>query len=215
MLTLKAKIRETKKIEEIRAAGRLPGVIYGHGVENQSIDLNYQDIRKLLDKVGESTLIELDIEGQKPAIVLFHDIQYNPVSSEIAHVDFYQIKEGEKINVSIECNFIGEAPAMKELKGILVKPHDKVEVRCLPKDLIASIDVDIANLKTFDDVIRVSDLSFPASFEIADSEMVVALVAPPRVEEPVEVVETADAPVTEAEDKKEKNKDDEADKSKK
>ncbi|MFA7662691.1 MAG: 50S ribosomal protein L25, partial [Patescibacteria group bacterium] len=144
MLKLKAKIRESKDSDKLRQEGRLPAVVYGHGIENKSIDLNYEDVRKLLEKAGESTLIELDVEGNKPLTVLCHDVQYNPLNNAISHVDFYQIKEGEKIDVSIEFNLVGESPAVKELKGNLVKPHDKVEVRCLPSDLVSHIDVDIS-----------------------------------------------------------------------
>lgn len=214
MLKLKAKIRENKKVDKIREEGRIPAITYGNGVENTMIDLDYQDMKKALETAGESTLIELAIDDKKPLTVLVQETQYNPVTDEIAHIDFYQIKEGEKITVSIEFNFVGESPAVQQLGGILVKPHDKVEVRCLPKDLISHIDVDISTLKAFDDSIHVSHLNIPETLEVLDADIVVASVTPPRKKEVSEEVlsesasaEAGDAKVDAGKDKEEKSED--------
>lgn len=187
MLKLKAKLKQDKNNDRLRESGRLPAVVYGHGVENKSIDLDYQEVRKALEKAGESTLIELDIDKDELLTVLIHDVQYNTLTDTISHLDFYQIKKGEKIDLDIELNFIGEAPAVKELAGVLVKPHDKIEVRCLPKDLVSHIDVDLSSLKTFDDSISVSDLDIPETLEVLESDVVVASVTPPRKEEEPEI----------------------------
>ena len=189
MLKLEAKIRKSKKADDTRKEGRLPAVVYGYGVDNRVIDVDYQEMKKILSAGGESTLIELNVEGDKPVTVLAHEIQYNPVTDDISHVDFYQIKEGEKLTVGIEFVFIGEAPAVKELGGILVKSHSKVEVRCLPKDLIDNIEVDLSVLKTFEDSIYVSQLNIPETLEIIDADIVVASITQPRKEEPKEEVE--------------------------
>jgi len=97
--------------------------------------------------------------------------------------------------------FIGEAPAVKEQGGILVKSIDKVEVKCLPADLPSHIDVDISVINAFDKHITINDLKIPAKVKIkADLETVVALVTPPRSEEDLaELEEKVEADVTKVE----------------
>ncbi len=186
MVELKAKIRKLKgkKVRRLREKGILPAVVYGHNIPSKMIKVSYNDFQKVLEKTGESTLIDLKIDQEKPVSVLIQDVQLDPVKDKIIHVDFYQVKKGEKIETEIELNFVGESKAVKELNGTLVKVMDKIPVRCLPKDLIQELDVDISSLNTFDDVIRVADLSFPPGIEVlVDSEETVASVSPPEKEE--------------------------------
>lgn len=186
MVELKAKIRKLKgkKVRRLREKGILPAVVYGHNIPSKMIKVSYNDFQKVLEKTGESTLIDLKIDQEKPVSVLIQDVQLDPVKDKIIHVDFYQVKKGEKIEAEIELNFVGESKAVKELNGTLVKVMDKIPVRCLPKDLIQELDVDISSLNTFDDVIRVADLSFPPGIEVlVDSEETVASVSPPEKEE--------------------------------
>ena len=192
MVELKAKIRKLKgkKVRRLREKGILPAVVYGHNIPSKMIKVSYNDFQKVLEKTGESTLIDLKIDQKKPVSVLIQDVQLDPVKDKIIHVDFYQVKKGEKIETEIELNFVGESKAVKELNGTLVKVMDKIPVRCLPKDLIQELDVDISSLNTFDDVIRVADLSFPPGIEVlVDSEETVASVSPPEKEEEEKVGE--------------------------
>ncbi len=192
MVELKAKIRKLKgkKVRRLREKGILPAVVYGHNIPSKMIKVSYNDFQKVLEKTGESTLIDLKIDQEKPVSVLIQDVQLDPVKDKIIHVDFYQVKKGEKIETEIELNFVGESKAVKELNGTLVKVMDKIPVRCLPKDLIQELDVDISSLNTFDDVIRVADLSFPPGIEVlVDSEETVASVSPPEKEEEEKVGE--------------------------
>ena len=93
--------------------------------------------------------------------------------------------------------FLGEAPAVKELGGTLVHNIEEVEVECLPKDLVSHLDVDLSVLKTFEDIIKISDLSIPAKLKILDlnNEQVVAKVLPPLTEEQLKAMEEVSAPV--------------------
>ncbi len=188
---LKANIREAlgKKNEALRENGLIPSVLYGHGIKNQNLSVKRNDFLKIYQTAGTSSLIDLQIDETKPVKTLIHDIQSDPKSSEIIHIDFYQIKENEKITTEVELEFIGEAPAVKELGGILVKNYDEIEIECFPKDLelIDTIKVDLSVLKTFNDAIHIKDLKVPAEIKIMVSpDEVVALVTEPE-EEKIEV----------------------------
>src|SRR5690606_14098228 len=118
-------------------------------------------------KAGESTLVELEVEGKKvPA--LFHQLQFDPVSDLITHVDFYAVNLKKEVDASIPVHFEGEAPAVEEKGGILVTSHDHVTVTCLPTHLPHSLDVDISSLVEFGDQVTVADIKVPEGVTIQD-----------------------------------------------
>jgi large subunit ribosomal protein L25 len=179
------------KGEKVRAEGVLPAVIYGAGGETVSLSLIYADFEKMYREAGDASLIDLDIDGKDAGKVLVHEVQYDPVSGKMIHVDFYRIDMSKPITAGVELKFIGEAPAVKELGGTLVHNVDEVEVKCLPKDLVSHIDVDLSVLKTFDDVIKVKNLVLPAGFTIVSphAEDVLATVSPALTEEQIKAME--------------------------
>ncbi len=185
MLSLKAQLRELKgrKTKKIKEQGLIPAVVYGHGFKPKSIQVLALDFKKVFKEAGESSLINLEIEGGKPIKVLIHDLQRHPLKDNFQHIDFYKIKEGQKIKVETGLKLIGEAPAVKELGGVLFHNLDKVEIECLTEDLIHEIEVDISVLKTFEDIIRVKDLNVPSKVKIIDeAEEMVVQVERPRQE---------------------------------
>ncbi len=186
--TLKVKKRELEgeKVSKLREQGLIPAVLYGHDIKNQNLSIAKNDFLKVYEQAGSSSLIDLQIDEAKPVKTLIQDFQINPLTDEIIHIDFYQIKEGEKITTTVELEFTGEAPAVKELGGVLVKNYYEIGIECLPKDLelIEKISVDLSVLKTFNDAIYIKDLQMPAEIKILEyPDQVVALVAPPREEE--------------------------------
>jgi large subunit ribosomal protein L25 len=190
---LESKTREEKgkKTNKGRKAGLVPAVVYGRGIKSENLWVKSSDFTKLLKKAGESTLIDLKIDEKNGRNVIIHEIQRDPVSYKIIHADFYQVRMDEKIETKVELVFVGEALAVKDLGGILVKNVTEVEVKCLPVDLPSHIDVDISPLKTFEDRILAKDLKIDKEVEIAmDPETVVALVTPPRSEEELKELET-------------------------
>lgn len=191
-IRLKAKLREErgKKVNKGRKSGLIPAVTYGKSAESQSLWIDNLDFSRLIKKHGESVIIDLSIGEKSGHNVLIHEMQQNPISGNISHIDFYQVKMDEKIETEVELVFVGEFPAVKELGGVLVKSLDKIEISCLPADLPSSIEVDIADIKTFEDHIYVKDLNIPKEVEIKDDpETVVALVTPPRSEEELSELE--------------------------
>jgi large subunit ribosomal protein L25 len=191
-IKLKAKLREErgKKVNKGRRSGLIPAVTYGKKSEPQSLWINALDFSRLIKKSGESVIIDLSIGEKSGYNVLIHEMQQNPLTGNISHIDFYQVKMDEKIETEVELVFVGESPAVKEAGGVLVKSLDKIEISCLPADLPSSIEVDIANIKTFEDHIYIKDLKIPKGVEVKDDpETVVALVTPPRSEEELSELE--------------------------
>lgn len=194
MLTLKTIPRKLKgkKTEKLRKQGFIPAVVYGYDFKPQSVQFPYLEFEKVYKQAGESTLINLEIQGKKPVKTLIYDVQYHPLTDKIQHVDFYKIKAGEKITVEVELKFVGTAPAVKELGGVLLPSLSKVEIECLPEDLIHEIEVDVSKLENFGDAIRVSDLKVPGSIKVLqDPEDMVVQIERPMKEEEKEVEEKA------------------------
>lgn len=205
-ISLKVESRDPQKevAADLRRAGMLPLECYGHSHDNLHFKVAYQDFRRVYIKAGESTIIELDIDGETKKKVLVQDVSYHPVTDKITHVDLKMISMKEKLTTYIPVVFEGEAPAIKELGGVLLQNLDEIEVRCLPGDLIHEIKIDITGLAEFHDSIKVSDLKLGDKVEIlTDLEQPIVSVAPPREEEPEPVAAEAapaegEAPAAEA-----------------
>ncbi|MAG44807.1 50S ribosomal protein L25 [bacterium] len=192
MLKLKAKIRKItgKAVKQIRKEELIPAIFYGFKVKNQNLELKYREFINIYKQAGESTLIELIIDGKKPEPVLVHAVQTHPVSDKILHIDFLKVNLKKLIKTNVSLEFIGEALAVKDLGGILVRSITELEVQALPLDLPSQVRVDISSLKTFDDSIKISDLKVSKKIEIlTDKDIVVATVSPPRTQEELEKLE--------------------------
>ena len=190
-LELKAQVRNTvgKKLKTLREKGIIPAVVYGHGHKPISLEVNYEEFRNLFEKAGESTLIKLMV-GEHTKNVLIHDIARDPMSDKFIHVDFYQVRMDKTLTAEVQLVFVGEASAVKNLDGILVKNITEVEVEALPKDLPHEIKVDISFLDSFDKRIRIKDLQLPIGVKVlAEPGEVVVSVKPPRTEEELKALE--------------------------
>jgi large subunit ribosomal protein L25 len=185
---LVAKKREEvrKEVAGLRKSGFIPGVIYGSDVkENILIKFPTLEIEKIYQLAGVSSIIEMEVEGEKkPVDVLIKDVSFDPISMKIEHIDFYKIKEGQKIETMVEIEFVGEAPAVKELGGTFMATLNEIHIKCLPKDLVSKITVDISGLKSFNDSIYVKDLNISTGIEILNElNSPVAAVLAPQAEE--------------------------------
>ncbi len=181
-----------KNVKKLRKEGVLPAVLYGINTKTQPIQLDYKMFEKIYDQAGESSLVELEIEGQKPVKVIIQSVQRDALSDQFEHTDLYQVDLTKKITTEIELEFVGQPPAVKELGGVLVKSLDKIEVECLPQDLVHEIKVDVSNLKTFDDIIFVRDLKLPETITVKEKgEEPIASVTAPRTEEELKELDEA------------------------
>ncbi len=197
ILKLKAEARD--KQEKLNP-DFMPVVLYGKGVKNQNLKIKRQDFEKLFAQAGESNLIDLDYGADKVK-VLIKDYQRDVLKGFFTHADFYQVNMKEKITTEIPLHFVGEAKAVKELGGALIKEINVLEVECLPNDLVDHIDVDISVLNTFADAIRINDLNLPAGIALKQhtNEVVAAVMEPKAEEEAAPAAEAETAPTGESE----------------
>ena len=114
--------------KEAREANRIPMAYYGKGVENHGFSADYQDFRRAYEKGGRSTIMYFKNEKDEEFPVLVQDIQYEPVTDKMIHVDVMAIDLNKPIRTRIPLILTGEAPAVRELGGILVQSKNKVEV---------------------------------------------------------------------------------------
>lgn len=201
--------RDGMKVSDLRAAGKLPGVVYGGDRKSAtSFAVPYNEFFKVYDEAGESTLIDLHLEGEsEPVKVIVQDLQHDPMKGTISHVDLKQVKMGEEMDATVELIYINEAPAVKELGGTLVKSLESIEIRCLPQHLVSHIDIDLSVLKTFEDSIEVEHLKLPSTVTVlTDLDTMVATVNPPISEEEFKKMEEQTAPAIEEIQVEEKGK---------
>jgi large subunit ribosomal protein L25 len=220
MLTLAAKIRKEigKKVKNLRKKDVLPAILYGHKTKNLALEISLKDFEKVYKEAGESSLITLDIEGKKEKPpVLIHEVVKDSMTAKPTHVDFYQPILEEEIGAKVILVFEGEAPAVKELGGTLVKNFSEIEVKALPQNLPKEIKVNVGMLKTFEDNIFVRDIQLPSGVKVQKHpDEIVALVTPPeKVEEELEKpIEEKVEEVEKVEEKKKEKEEEETGESK-
>jgi len=206
MLSLQTEARPEATAKTIRADGKVPCVLYGNDVEHTQVACDYSELYRTYAKAGESVLVELDIAGKKVP-VLFHELQFEPVSDAIVHVDFFAVDMKKEIEARVPLHFLGEAPAVKELGGVLVSVMDHVSVKCLPTALPSHLEVSIEKLETFADSVIVSDVTTADGVVITDDpDSMIATVQEPRKDaepEPTEAAEGEETPAGEDGEKKE------------
>ncbi len=179
MLSLTVKNREKNvDLEALRKAGDVPAVYYGAGVSSTSVSVPKNAFIKAWREAGESTPIELALDGKK-VNVLIHEISLHPVSNEPTHVDFLVVDMSKKVTVSVPLEFTGVAPAVKNGLGSLVKVLHEIEIEALPKDLPHSVSVDLSSLVDLDSQLAVSDIALPTGVTAVtkDAEIVVSIAA--------------------------------------
>jgi large subunit ribosomal protein L25 len=165
--TLTAEMRTVvgRKVKNLRKEGKLPLSLYGKHIQSQSLCVSRDLFLDIYKKAGETGLIELTVEGStKP--VLIHTVQIDPVTSDILHVELYQVNLKEKVKARVPLIQTGESPAIKEKLGVLLTLLDELEVEALPTDLPEKIDVPVSTLSAVDQEIRVFDLAVPTGVVI-------------------------------------------------
>jgi large subunit ribosomal protein L25 len=168
----------------LRREGRLPAVLFGHGLESQPLSLDAHEFAVLRRHVAATTLVDLSVDGHKPRAVLIHGVQGHKVSHRPLHVDLFAVRMTEELTAEVPLIGDGVAPAT-QIGGTLVHPLSTVKVRALPGDLPEAIHYDLSPLTDFDHVITVADLVAPRGVTIhAEPSELIARVLAPRVEEP-------------------------------
>jgi large subunit ribosomal protein L25 len=189
-----------KKVSYLRAAGKLPAVVFGRGLESDSVTIDTHEFEQLRRHAGANMLIDLSVDGGKSAPVLVHGVQTHRVTRRPLHVDLYVVRMTEELTVDVPLVSEGISDAVENAGGTLLHTIESVRVRALPDHLPQSIHYSIESLRTFDDAIHVRDLEIPSDATLlTDGDEVVAKVLPPRVEEEPVVAEVAEGEEAEGE----------------
>jgi large subunit ribosomal protein L25 len=163
---------------KLRAGGRVPGVLYGHGMDPVPLSVDAREMRHILHTgAGTNVLIDLEVDG-KQHLTLPREIQQDHIHDRVMHVDFLVVRRDEKISVNVELIDIGDAPGVKQ--GGVVDHHlRELHIECLPQDVPEHIEVDISGLD-LGDIVHVSDLVAPKGVTILNSpdETVLAVITP-------------------------------------
>ncbi len=173
----------------LRAAGYIPAVLYGHGIDTQAIKVKSDALKEVLRGTGgRNVLVDLTVEGdgkKENHLVMLREVQKHPFKEKILHVDFYKVAREEKIKVAVPVELVGESVGVKE-GGILQQNLWEIEVECLPGDVPEKIEVNITELDVGDHLV-VSDIGYIPNAEIQNDPVDVLLsIQAPRVEEVVE-----------------------------
>lgn len=181
-LTADARTLLGRKTEALRQDGKVPAVIYGFGIEPTVVTIDRNAFIKAYSQAGASTVVDLSVDGTTHP-VLISEIQRNPLNDFVTHVDFRRVDMSKKIEAKIPLVLVGISSAVKDLGGTMIQSLEELEVKCLPNALVHNIAIDVTALKTFEDVIRVSDIAIPEGMEVMTSiESAVVSVQPPRSE---------------------------------
>jgi large subunit ribosomal protein L25 len=174
-----------KKVKVLRREGKLPAVIYGHGIDPISIVLDAHSSSRTLAKASSSTLITIELDDkQYPTLVREKQLDY--IRNSIIHVDFLAVSMTEKITANVGVHVVGEAPAVKEFGAILVTGLTELEVECLATDLPERFTVDVSGLTEISSGVYVKDVTPPPNVEILNDPEDVIVVATAMVEEEIE-----------------------------
>lgn len=185
MLTLQVEKRNTGKVKKEQAASSMPAVFYGAKEPSTSIAVSRKEFEKVWRKAGESTIITLAGIGEDKE-ALIHEVDTDPVTDRPRHADFYVIEKGKTLKVDVPLEFVGVAPAVKDLGGILVKVLHEIEIEALPKNLPHIISVDISSLTSLESKLYIKDIALPEGVVAQDdADEVVALIEEYREEEVV------------------------------
>jgi len=207
MYTLKAKLRLKGKAGFLRRQGWIPAVVYGPSVENTPLVIDRKDLQDLFSHITRSSRINLSIKDHskgKKLDVFIKSIQYDSITDQPIHVDFYHPNIGSPLKLYVPIKIVGEARGIKE-GGMLNVLFRGVQVHGLPNDIPHLITIDVSELE-IGDVVRVRDIDF-GNVEpfMAQERALVTIMAPRRLEEEV---------VTEAEEEGEELAGEETDETK-
>ena len=184
-VSLSATLREeTGKgaARQARFQKKVPAVIYGHGRPTQTLMVDALALEKALTGIEpESTLIELSVDG-KTSRTLIREIQRHPLRPDIIHVDFYEIRGGEKITLKVPVHLVGAPDGVRNAGGVLDQVTREVEIEVLPENIPDRVELDVTALK-IGDSLHVRDLSIANAVILTGADLTIATVVPPRAEE--------------------------------
>ncbi len=185
-----------KQVNAMRRAGTIPAVLYGKHLDQPlALQVEEKTLQTVVAKAGHNRLIKLTVDTGTPRLVLTREVQRNPMSGRIVHVDLQEVSMTEKITTPVPLVLVGTSPAVTRGEGLLIHGIDTVQIRVLPGDLIPQIEVDVSGLESLNQSLFVKNLKVSDKIEVLTSgDEMVAKVVPVKEE-----VIAAEAPVATAE----------------
>jgi large subunit ribosomal protein L25 len=182
----------SNRAKRLRAAGKLPAVLYGEGRDPRPITVKPRTIVEILQSDhGQNTILTLKVADGREQTALIHEYEVDPISHKLLHCDFKRISMDVAVEVTVPIEAVGEPVGVTVEKGILDMVLREVDVRCLPGAIPDNLAIDVSEMN-IGDTVQVSDLVAPEGVEIlADPELTVATVAAPQELE-VETTEEED-----------------------
>ena len=161
-----------------RRAGMVPITVYGGGGETVAAVAQLSDLAAILrSESGRNTIFTIEVEGMGESEVMFHDRQIDPVRGRLIHADLTRLVKGQKIEVTVPLHLVGEPVGVKEKQGVLEQIVREIQMRCQPRDIPDTLDVDVSHLDVHD-LLHVSDIKVSEGIEILnDPELVLATVS--------------------------------------
>jgi len=173
-----------KKVRHLRRQGITPVHLFGHGVKSLPLQCETGELERVLGQAGHTGLVSLKIDHEKrPRSVVIREFDRDWRKGQLIHVDFYQVRMGEKIKLDIPIALVGEAPALESKAHTLEHELGTLTVECLPSKIPSGIEVDISSLTELDQAIRVKDITVDKDITILnDPDLVVVKISYRHVE---------------------------------
>jgi large subunit ribosomal protein L25 len=191
--------RETlgKKVKAMRRAGTVPANIYGRHVDSVAVQVEFDDLRNILRHHNRNDILYVQLDGEERPTFM-RDVQRNPVTDKILHVDFLQISLTERVRMEVPIHIVGKAPAVETYGGILTHPSTTVMVEALPLNIPNMLEIDVSGLTEIGQTLHASDLTPPEGVTIISQEQTLVRVDLPAAERAEEVEAAAAAAEGEA-----------------
>ena len=184
-----------KKTRFLRRQGITPVHLFGHNIKSLALQCDTLQLQQLIAQAGRTKLIRLEIDDDKhPRSVFVREIQKDVIDRQLLHVDFYQVKKGEKIAVEVPIILVGEAPAMKGKGRMLAHGANSLSITCLPDNVPPQVEVDLSSLEEIEQAIYVRDIVLGADVTVnTDPDQLVVKISEAVVKEEEVVVPEVEA----------------------
>jgi large subunit ribosomal protein L25 len=185
-ITIAAEVRNTRGKNEarrLRAAGSVPGILYGAGGEPESVAVSPKELTKILhSKTGHNTIFNLNIAAKETTPVMIVDWQLDPIKDKLLHVDLKRIDLNKRLHVNVPVVTHGDPRGVKQQGGLFEIVTREIEVECLPDDIPEQFDIDVSEMLIGQNL-RASDIPLSGSMKLlSPSETVIVHVVAPKAE---------------------------------
>jgi len=175
----------TNASRRLRAQGFVPAVLYGESMESTPLVLSKKDIVQIMRlETGENTIFKVAVDAES-FDAMIKDLQVNPATDELLHVDLIRISMDKPIRVAVPIVHRGEPVGVKTEGGFVDFVTREIEIECLPRDIPESVEIDISELH-INQSFKVQGMAIPAGVKVlTDPNTVLVLISMPHKEEEV------------------------------